>query len=74
MRPEPGYRMIESILYRKLFPLHQTAPDRVLLRFPINCSPRGEAAHWNKQYGSGTDRLKNFTRSVGRRLAPGLWL
>lgn len=71
MRPEPGHRLIESTLYRTVWPLRDQPGVR--LRFPVNCSPRGEAAHWQKSYQSPREQLKNAARAVGRIVAPQLW-
>jgi hypothetical protein len=44
----------------------------VIVRFPIEPQFRGIAGHWNKNYGSGLDRLKQVIRGTGRRIMP--WL
>lgn len=74
MRPVPGHRLIENVLWRHLLPLHEADPARVRLRFPANCPPRGEAAHWQRTYGSPRDRAVELARGVARVVVPGWWL
>ena len=72
MRPERGHRLIETVLYRTLWPLR--ANPAVLMRFPVNCSPVGRAAHWDKDYRSPRERARDAVRAVSRRVAPWLWI
>jgi hypothetical protein len=71
MRAEAGHRLIESVLYRAIWPL-RARPD-VLLRFPVNCSPVGLAAHWDKDYQSPRERMRDGARAITRSVAPWIW-
>lgn len=72
MLPQAGHRLIESVVYRALWP-QRDDPD-YLLRFPVECPPHGFAAHGYKNYSQPRERTKNLVRSLARRWAPFLWL
>ena len=63
--------MIESLLYGATWPLRHEPGVR--LRFPANCAPVGQAAHWHKDYRSGRERAMNAARAASRVVAPWLW-
>ncbi|MEI2269258.1 hypothetical protein OHB93_08060 [Microbacterium sp. No. 7] len=71
MRPAMGHRLIESVIYRQLFPLEDGR--RVRFRFPVSCDPLGHAGHWEKQYQSGADLSKSKARSLSRAIVPWWW-
>jgi hypothetical protein len=70
MKPD-GPDSIEKLFYQHLLPHHQTA--RCLLRFPVNCDPRGMAAHGFKSYDSLPQTAVRFIRGLGRVVAPSVW-
>jgi len=72
MMPIKGHRLIESVMYRKLFPLEDA--KRVLFRFPVNCDPVGHAGHWQKEYQSGVHLLQAKIRDASRTIAPWWWI
>jgi len=71
MRPVAGQRFIEDVLYRAVWPLRDT--QEVAMRFPVNCSPVGWAAHLPKDYASPSARVVNAGRAVARALVPWIW-
>lgn len=70
-RLTPELPLIESAMFNKLVPYHGNAG--AILRWPVNCDPRGQAAHWNKDYGSLNQRCRNTFRAICRRIAPNWW-
>lgn len=69
-RPEGGEYNLEDSYYRTIKAL-ESSPG-VVCRFPIEPRYRGPAGHWNKDYGSPREQLKQAVRAVGRRLFSGL--
>lgn len=65
---------IETKLYERVFPLAESAPNRVLMRFPISCEPEGHGATRDIRYGRGADGLKAAVRAASRVIAPWVWL
>jgi len=45
-----------------------------ILRWKVSCEPVGQAAHWDKDYGSVAERSKQLIRALTRRVAPFLWI
>lgn len=71
MRPEDHHMLIESVLYRALWPLRHDPGVR--MRFPVNCAPFGQAAHWQKDYRNFRERRMSFFRAGARIVAPWFW-
>lgn len=67
------YPYIEHLFFNILKPLSKTKTG-VLMRFPIEVSPRGIGAHSNRNYSSFSHRLKNFMRALFRYLLPNIWI
>lgn len=63
---------IESIFFERLIPFDGV--DGVMLRWPINVNPVGEAAHWKKNYSSKKQRFYGIIRGYFRRLLPFFWI
>lgn len=67
-RPGGGEYNLEDSYYRTVKALEHL--PGVVCRFPIEPRYRGPAGHWNKDYGSPRERLKQVARAAGRRLFP----
>ncbi len=65
---------MESLFYRKLFPLSCGNRERVHLRFPCNVDPKGQPAHRSLSYTHPKQVAVNAVRGVLRRVAPHWWL
>lgn len=65
-----GEYNLEDSYYRAAKALEHT--PGVVCRFPVEPRYRGPAGHWNKDYGSARERLKQVVRAVGRRVFPGI--
>jgi hypothetical protein len=63
---------IENLFYRKLMPYKGT--DGAILRWPVNVSPRGVAAHWEKNYGSRKQKAIDAARAILRIAIPNWWI
>jgi hypothetical protein len=68
--PGGGEYNLEDSYYRAVKALEH-APG-VVCRFPIEPRYRGPAGHWNKDYGSARERLRQAVRAVARRVFPGV--
>lgn len=64
--------VMEVYMWEKLFPFQ--GKRGAILRWPVNCDPRGVAAHWDKHYGSARQRTVSAARGVCRRLFPRWWI
>ena len=71
-RLTPEMPLIENLLWETLLPMR--GEPGVVLRWPVNVEPAGQAAHWNKSYHSPKHRAINFARAVMRRAAPNWWV
>ena len=69
LEPSPGgeYNLEDS--YYHAVKAMEHLPG-VVCRFPVEPRYRGPAGHWNKDYGSAREQLKQAVRAVGRRLLP----
>lgn len=63
---------IENLLYRELMKFSNR--PGAILRWPVNVDPHGHAAHWEKDYRSGRQRLVNAGRAVCRVVCPRWWV
>jgi hypothetical protein len=63
---------LEVALFRRLIRFDKC--EGSIYRWPINADPVGFAAHWNKNYRSPCEIIKNSVRAVSRRVIPHWWL
>jgi hypothetical protein len=63
---------VETMLYLKLLDYLDT--PGAILRWPVEASPVGHGAHWNKSYQAPSSRVKNAIRSFSRVVCPRLWV
>lgn len=66
--------LMELLFYHILKPLHNTAPEKVVLRFPFNVNPVGVSATLNKSYVSKKQKIVFMFRGVCRVLFPSFWV
>jgi hypothetical protein len=71
---ETGSDWIESLYFRKLYPLHRQSPLTVVMRFPCNVDPVGQPAHRLESYTDPRQQAVNAARAVLRRVAPWWWI
>ena len=62
----------EELFMRELWPMRNS--HDVVLRFPVECNPRGISAAIGSHYHVGIGRLKSIIRGGVRNLWPNLWL
>ncbi len=63
---------IEALLYDKLTKF--SGRPNAILRWPVNCDPVGQAAHWQKDYASPKQRVINAGRAFCRVVLPKWWV
>jgi hypothetical protein len=68
--PDGGEYNLEDSYYRAVKALEHL--PGVVCRFPVEPRYRGPAGHWNKDYGSARERIKQAVRAVARRVFPGV--
>lgn len=64
---------IEHLFFNILKPLSKKKIG-IVMRFPIEVSPRGIGAHSNRNYSSFSRKLKNLIRALFRYLFPNIWI
>ena len=67
----PPMTHVENLFYRQLIPYR--GDPRAILRWPVSVDPTGVSA-FGEDYGALSQRLKNWSRTVLRVLAPGWWI
>jgi hypothetical protein len=63
---------IERLLYEHL--MRFRGQPGAILRWPVNCAPRGQAAHWEKSYDAWRQRVISGGRGVARIVVPNWWV
>ena len=65
---------LELYLFHKIKPIYQQHNNQIMIRLPFNLNPNGVGAHWNKNYGTITNKLVQTARALLRKLTPNFWI